>query len=340
MLTPKWMRGHVEVGEGVEDAPGGGKHVALVLVRRRARRPSCRTAGRRPRLRSTWARRQATARSASRSRRAAHSAGSPNMSALGQRVGARWPALDEVAGHGERRPGETDERHVELADEDPHRLEDVGGVGLGIERAEPVEVGGRAEGLGDDRAGAGDDVDAEADGGDRHHDVGVEDGGVDAVAPHGLQGELGGEVGLGDRVEDGAVASERPVLGQRAPGLAHEPDRHPSCGSLRQAARNGEPPRRAGAAWAAGAAGSWAPRRSPPRRPAPRQQRHQVDDARVGQAAQCGGPGLLGHRPAAAAVHPVGSHDRQVGLPSAGPPAQECPTHEWPSPPDRGSCRR
>ena len=108
---------------------------------------------------------------------------------LGLRVGARRPALDEVAGDGERRAGEADQRHVrrQLAGEDAHRLEHVGRVGLGLERAQAVEVGGARNGSVDDRAGARGDVDAEADGGDRHDDVGVEDGGVDAVAADRLE---------------------------------------------------------------------------------------------------------------------------------------------------------
>ena len=46
---------------------------------------------------------------------------------LRPRVGPRRPALDEVAGHGERRAGEADERarRGQLVDEDAHRLEHV-----------------------------------------------------------------------------------------------------------------------------------------------------------------------------------------------------------------------
>ena len=51
--------------------------------------------------------------------------------------------------------GETDERHVELGDELAHRLEHVGGVGLGVEGAEAVEIGRRAEGMLDLGADAG-----------------------------------------------------------------------------------------------------------------------------------------------------------------------------------------
>ena len=51
------------------------------------------------------------------------------------RVVTRWTAFDEVGGDGERGARETDERDVQLAREDPHGLEHMGGVGLGLERA-------------------------------------------------------------------------------------------------------------------------------------------------------------------------------------------------------------
>ena len=49
-------------------------------------------------------------------------------------------ALDQVAGHGEGRAGESDEGHAELPGQEPHRLEHVAGVGLGIEGAQPLQV--------------------------------------------------------------------------------------------------------------------------------------------------------------------------------------------------------
>ena len=85
---------------------------------------------------------ESAARWARRSSSSPKSTGSsPSIIALVRRVGARRPPLDEVAGDGERRAGEADERHGQLAGEDPHRLEHVGRVDLGLERAEPVEVG-------------------------------------------------------------------------------------------------------------------------------------------------------------------------------------------------------
>jgi hypothetical protein len=59
----------------------------------------------------------------------------------------------------------------------------------------------------------------------RNDDVGVEHGGVDAVAAHRLQGDLGRQLRLLDGIEDRPVAADGPVLGEAAPGLAHEPHR-------------------------------------------------------------------------------------------------------------------
>ena len=84
-----------------------------------------------------------------------------------------------------------------------------------------------AEGPVHHRAPALLDLHAEAHGGGGHDDVGEEDGGVDPVAAHRLQGQLGGQLGLADGVEDAPVAARGPVLGQRPSRLAHEPHRDP-----------------------------------------------------------------------------------------------------------------
>jgi hypothetical protein len=97
---------------------------------------------------------------------------------------------------------------------------------LGIEGTQAVEVSGVPEGPLHHGPHASDDVDAEAHGGDRHDDVAVEDRRVDAVAPDRLQGDLGRQVGVADGVEDAAGPPDGPILGQRAPGLTHEPHGH------------------------------------------------------------------------------------------------------------------
>ena len=147
---------------------------------------------------------------------------------LGLRVVAAGAALDEVGREGEGGAGESDERGVaEFLDEQADRFGDVGDV-AGVEVAQALDVGLGAEGLGDDGAGAGDDLDVDADGGDRHDDVGEEDRGVHAVAAHGLHGDLGDEFGGAAGLEHGGARAGRLVLRERAPGLAHEPDGGPA----------------------------------------------------------------------------------------------------------------
>ena len=87
------------------------------------------------------------------------------------------------------------------------------------------DLRGVAHGRGDDGADPGLDADPDSGQAQRHHDVGEEDGGVDAVAAHRLEGDLGGLLGAQADVEHGGAlaAAQRPVLGQGAPGLAHEP---------------------------------------------------------------------------------------------------------------------
>ena len=99
----------------------------------------------------------------------------------------------------------------------------VWGVGLGIEGSEPVEIGCGGEGSIGDRTDPRLDIDAETDGVDGYDDVGVQDGGVDAVAADRLEGDFRGQIGKLDGVEDAAFASDGPILGQRSSGLAHEP---------------------------------------------------------------------------------------------------------------------
>ena len=113
---------------------------------------------------------------------------------------------------------------AELGGEQPHRLGDVGDV-VGGQVAQLGEVGPGADRAGDDRADPGDDVEVDTDRRQRHHDVGEEDRGVDAVAAHRLQGDLGDQVGPAARLEHADALADRAVLGQRPAGLAHEPHR-------------------------------------------------------------------------------------------------------------------
>ncbi len=142
---------------------------------------------------------------------------------LGAALVLARPALDQVAGQGEGGAGEADERRrAELGDQAAHALGDVGDV-LGRERGQPVEVGRGADRLGDDRPDAGDDVEVDADGLERHDDVGEEDRRVDAEAADRLQGDLDDHLRPGARLEHRGALAVAAVLRQGPAGLAHEP---------------------------------------------------------------------------------------------------------------------
>ena len=96
---------------------------------------------------------------------------------------------------------------------------------IGLERPQAIEIGRRTEGLVRHRTGAGGVVDAEPDGVHRHDDVAVQHGGIDPVATHRLQGDLGRDIGSGDGVENRTRTTHGPVLGKAAARLAHEPHR-------------------------------------------------------------------------------------------------------------------
>ena len=100
-----------------------------------------------------------------------------------------------------------------------------GASSSGNERPQPRQIGRRAEGRRHHGPATVLHLDAEADGVDRHHDVGEENRRVHPVAAHGLQGQLRRQRRVTDGGQYGAVPRAARVLGQRAPGLAHEPHR-------------------------------------------------------------------------------------------------------------------
>jgi hypothetical protein len=138
---------------------------------------------------------------------------------------ARRAALDEVTREGERRAGEPDQWDPELLAEEADRLGHVRLVHVGFERPEPGDARRVSDRVVDDWTDPRLDPDGDPDCGDRHHDVGEHDRRVERHPSKGLQGELDGDLGLADRVQDVAIAAELPVLGEVASGLAHEPDR-------------------------------------------------------------------------------------------------------------------
>ncbi len=144
---------------------------------------------------------------------------------LGAGVGLRRAAFDEVRRQREGRAGEPDQRRrAELGDQGPHRLRDVGHV-VGLQRSERLDVASGADGLGDDRAHARDDVDVDAHGDERDDDVGEQDRGVGGEPAYRLQRDLADQLGSPAGLEHADALAQRAVLGQRAAGLPHEPHR-------------------------------------------------------------------------------------------------------------------
>ena len=88
-----------------------------------------------------------------------------------------------------------------------------------------VDIGGGADRVRDHRSDVGHDVQVDAGRAQRHDDVGEEDRRVDVVAADRLQGDLAGQLGLEAGRQHAVPFAQRPVFGQRAAGLAHEPHR-------------------------------------------------------------------------------------------------------------------
>lgn len=112
----------------------------------------------------------------------------------------------------------------------------TGGDLLGVEHRQLLHVVDGADRVRDHGAGAGHDVQVDAGGGQRHHDVAEQDGRVDPVPPDRLHGDLADQL----RHEAGAqhrnALADLAVLRQGPPGLAHEPHRGPA----RRAATRGD----------------------------------------------------------------------------------------------------
>ena len=151
--------------------------------------------------------------------------------AIHERLGADKVAtrlsLDEVAGDGERPAAEADERSLrfELPAHEPHGFEDRRRPLLRRRRPAAARPPSPNRQLLDHRPDARDELHLDAHAEDGRHDVGEEDGGVDAVPAHRLQRHLRAELRRPRDLEEAVLLSQRAVLGQRAPRLPHEPDR-------------------------------------------------------------------------------------------------------------------
>jgi hypothetical protein len=79
--------------------------------------------------------------------------------------------------------------------------------------------------MSDDRTPTRDNVQVNPGGLERHHDVGVKNGGVNPVATHRLKGDLGHQLRTHAALEHADALSARPILRQRTSRLSHEPHR-------------------------------------------------------------------------------------------------------------------
>ncbi len=139
----------------------------------------------------------------------------------------RRAPLDGVGGERERRAAEPDERDapVELAAYEPDRVEHVAERLARLEDLQPIHVGGRAERAFDRRTLAVHEVEGHAHRLERQQQIREEDGRVHLDGAHGLQCDLGGQLGRSAEVEQRVALAQRAVLRHVAAGLAHEPDR-------------------------------------------------------------------------------------------------------------------
>ncbi len=148
-----------------------------------------------------------------------------------QRLGSRQLAarapLDQIPGNGERPSAEADHGLVpiELGADEAHGLEHRLERLLGIGDVESRDVRGAPDRALDDRADALDELDVDPHAEDGSHDVREQHRRIDAVAPHGLEGHLGAQLGRPRDLEERVALADRAILGERAPGLAHEPHR-------------------------------------------------------------------------------------------------------------------
>ena len=152
---------------------------------------------------------------------------------------ARRLALDQIAGDGERAAAEADERLVRrqrLAD-DPDCLEDERHRILRLRHAKARDVVERLDRPLDHRPDVLDELDVDAHPEDRKHDVREHHGRVHPVRLDRLERHLRAELRPPADLEEAVALPDRAVAGQRAAGLAHEPDGRPLDGLAARAAR-------------------------------------------------------------------------------------------------------
>ena len=114
---------------------------------------------------------------------------------------------------------------VELATEQPDRIEDHRELLPRVEAPQGVDVGPRPERGLDDRSFSRLEIERDAERRQGKEEVAEEDRRVDAESTHRLQGDLDGQLGRPAEVEQAVLLPQGAVLGHVSPRLAHEPDR-------------------------------------------------------------------------------------------------------------------
>src|SRR6267142_89749 len=119
-----------------------------------------------------------------------------------------------------------DQRHLrgELAPRQSDRLHHIAELGVHVERGQSLDIGGIANRAVDVRPFSRLKTQAQPQRLERQQDVGEYDRGIDAEARHGLQRDLGGELGIMAQIEDGMALPELAVLRHVPTRLPHEPD--------------------------------------------------------------------------------------------------------------------
>ncbi len=111
------------------------------------------------------------------------------------------------------------QRRAQTAD----RREDLGGVLLRRRQMERVDRRRRPQRLREDRRGM--ELETEAETVERRQDVAEQDRRVESETSHRLQGHFDRELRRPHHGQEVVLGAQRPVLGEVAPGLAHDPDR-------------------------------------------------------------------------------------------------------------------
>ena len=138
-------------------------------------------------------------------------------------------AFDAVGKQRERRAGEAEDS-VAILERLLQMRDGARQIGDAIEHAVElpgVEVGAGAQWLGDARAFAGTEADAEAHRERHHENVGEHDGGVELVAIERLERGARRQLRVLADIPEAVFGAKCAITRQVAPGLAHQPHRRP-----------------------------------------------------------------------------------------------------------------